>query len=46
MKRLWLAWLFFFGGFAHELRHPVECHTLPSRARARVIQPPPRAPTP
>lgn len=25
MRKLWLAFLFFAGGFAHELRNPTQC---------------------
>jgi hypothetical protein len=32
MKKLWLALTFFLGGFAHELRNPVSCQCINSRA--------------
>jgi hypothetical protein len=35
MKKLWLALLFFAGGFAHEVRHPLNCHLIASRRAAR-----------
>jgi hypothetical protein len=31
MKKIWLAWLFFAGGFAHELRNPLNCQGIASR---------------
>jgi hypothetical protein len=31
MKKLWLALLFFAGGFAHEIRNPVNCLLIASR---------------
>jgi hypothetical protein len=31
MKKLWLALLFFAGGVAHEVRHPLSCHAISSR---------------
>jgi len=31
MKRLWLALLFFAGGFAQEVRHPTSCETITAR---------------
>ncbi|SFU84701.1 hypothetical protein SAMN05216350_106148 [Polaromonas sp. YR568] len=32
MKKLWFALTFFLGGFAHELRNPVSCQCINSRA--------------
>lgn len=31
MKKLWFAMTFFLGGFAHELRNPVNCQCIASR---------------
>ncbi len=31
MKKLWFAVLFLLGGFAHELRNPVNCQSIASR---------------
>jgi hypothetical protein len=35
MKRLWMALLFFFGGFASEVRQPLDCHTVTVRFDSR-----------
>lgn len=34
MKRLWMALLFFFGGFASEMRQPLDCHTMTIQRRS------------
>ncbi|WP_301280762.1 hypothetical protein [Variovorax paradoxus] len=31
MKKLWFALLFFAGGFAHEVRNPVNCQCIAAR---------------
>jgi hypothetical protein len=31
LKKFWLALVFFLGGLAHELRHPVNCQCVSSR---------------
>ena len=31
MKRIWFALTFFAGGFAHELRNPLNCQCLHTR---------------
>ncbi|MDR6536857.1 hypothetical protein [Variovorax soli] len=36
MNKLWLALWFFAGGFAHEVRHPLNCPLIASR---RVTRP-------
>jgi hypothetical protein len=33
MKRLWMALLFFVGGFTHEVRQPFECQCISVRTR-------------
>ena len=38
MKKLWLALIFFAGGIAHEVRNPVSCQCIASRANARPRQ--------
>ncbi len=35
MNKLWLALLFFAGGVAHEVRHPVNCQLIASRRLAK-----------
>ena len=32
MKKIWFALTFFVGGFAHELRNPLSCQCIPTRA--------------
>lgn len=36
MKKLWLALLFLTGGIAHEVRNPVSCQCIATRADARA----------
>ena len=31
MKKLWMALTFLVGGFAHELRNPINCECISSR---------------
>jgi hypothetical protein len=39
MKKLWLAMLFLAGGFAHEVRNPLNCHSISSRQLAGPRRP-------
>jgi len=34
MKKIWFALLFFAGGLSHEIRNPVQCQCITSRAPA------------
>ncbi|MDH6591835.1 hypothetical protein M2165_001724 [Variovorax sp. TBS-050B] len=34
MRKLWFALLFLAGGFAHELRNPVQCQCISASAAA------------